>query len=188
MANKPKIRTKQGQFKKGTSGNPSGRPLGSRNRATLMAEQFLDGESEELMRQAVKLAKSGNLFALRLCLERVLPIRKERTIELELPPAHNALDLAANLQRILAAAGEGRITPSEAQVLTDVLSMQAHLFETADMERRIQELEEYKTKVQEFKGQMVHEMNRIAHEDRPRREQEMRDAEAIETHEDRKAS
>ena len=43
MANKSDTRTKQGKFKKGTSGNPSGRPIGSRNRATLLAEQLLEG-------------------------------------------------------------------------------------------------------------------------------------------------
>src|ERR1017187_2071154 len=164
MPNKSKIRTKDGQFKKGTSGNPSGRPTGSRNRATLMAEQYLEGEAEQLTRKVVDMAKGGNILALRLCLERVIPIRRERSIELELPPAHNALDLAANLQRILAAVGEGRITPGEAQALTEVLSSQAHLFETADMERRLQALEEYKTQVQAFRHQRDAEMARFAHE------------------------
>src|ERR1017187_5307884 len=120
MANEPKTRTKNGKFTKGTSGNPSGRPAGSRNKATLVAEQLLDGESEQLIRKAVSLAKSGNVHALRLCLERVIPIRKERSIDLELPPAQTPQELAANYQRVLSAIGEGRITPGEAQVLTEI--------------------------------------------------------------------
>jgi hypothetical protein len=166
MPNKSKIRTKDGQFKKGTSGNPSGRPTGSRNRATLMAEQYLEGQSEQLTRKVVDMAKGENILALRLCLERVIPIRKERSIELDLPPAQNALDLAANLQLILAAVGEGRITPGEAQALTEVVSSQAHLFETADMERRLQELEEFKSKAKAYRHQQEMEMQRFASENK----------------------
>jgi hypothetical protein len=153
---------KHGQFKKGTSGNPSGRPIGSRNRATLLAEQLLEGEAEPLIRECINLAKKGNIHALRLCLERVIPIRKERSIELGLPTAQNALDLAANLQRILAAVGEGRITPGEAQALTEVLNSQAHLFETADMERRLQALENSKEEVQRYRKEQDAEMTRFA--------------------------
>jgi len=86
--------------------------------------------------------------------ERVLPIRKERSIELEFPPAKNALDLAANLQCILNAVGEGRITPGEAQILTEVLRSQAHLFEAADVERRLLALEERGSEVRAFRQQL----------------------------------
>ena len=37
-----------GQFAEGTSGNPSGRPAGSRNKATLLMEALLEGEAEQL--------------------------------------------------------------------------------------------------------------------------------------------
>jgi len=151
MPNKSKNRTKNGTFKKGTSGNPSGRPAGSRNRATLLAEQLLEGESEPLTRKLVEMAKGGNILAMRLCLERLIPIRKERSIEIDLPPAHNAQDLRANLQRILAAVGEGRITTGEAQALAEVVNSQARLFESVDMESRLQELEECASQVRQDK-------------------------------------
>ena len=158
MVNKSDTRTKVGQFKKGTSGNPSGRPMGARNRATLMAEQYLEGQSEQLVQLAVKFATSGNILALRLCLDRALPIRKERTIELELPPAKNTHDLAANYDRVLAAVSEGRITPTEAQSLTEILDSQARLLENVDMERRLQELEECASEVREAKKNIGREI------------------------------
>lgn len=164
MNKKPANRTKEGLFRKGTSGNPSGRPIGSRNQATLLAEQLLEGESEQLIRQAITMAKKGNTHALRLCLERVIPIRKERSIELELPPAKNALELAANLQCILAAVGEGKITPGEAQILTEVLRSQAHLFEAADMERRLQALEESSSEVRAFRQQLDSQLQAFSSE------------------------
>jgi hypothetical protein len=64
-------------FKKGQSGNPSGRPPGSRNKSTLAAEALLDGEAETLTRKAIEEAKAGNMIALRLCLERIVPPRKD---------------------------------------------------------------------------------------------------------------
>ena len=62
-------RTKNsGQFSKGTSGNPSGRPAGSRNHATLLMESLLEGEAEQLTRKLLELALGGDLIAIRLCL------------------------------------------------------------------------------------------------------------------------
>ena len=46
-----KTKKKQG-FKPGQSGNPSGRPHGSRNKATLALEALLDGEGEAITRKA----------------------------------------------------------------------------------------------------------------------------------------
>ena len=52
-------------WRKGVSGNPSGKPKGSLNRVTLAIQSLLDGEGEELTRKAIELAKDGDLTALR---------------------------------------------------------------------------------------------------------------------------
>jgi len=62
------------QFQKGVSGNPAGRPPGARNRATALAEQLLEGEARRLVRQAIDRAMGGDVLAMRLCLERILPV------------------------------------------------------------------------------------------------------------------
>ena len=67
-----------GQFVKGQSGNPAGKPQGCRNHATRTAETLLDGEAEALTRKAVTLALGGNALALRLCLDRVIAPRRDR--------------------------------------------------------------------------------------------------------------
>ena len=61
---------KEMTFKPGTSGNPSGKPAGARNKTTLAVEALLDGEAEDLTRKAIELAKAGDMTALRLCLDR----------------------------------------------------------------------------------------------------------------------
>jgi len=58
---------------KGTSGNRAGKPPGTRCRATLAAEQLLDGEAEALTRRAIEAALGGDTVALRICLDRILP-------------------------------------------------------------------------------------------------------------------
>jgi hypothetical protein len=69
-------------LEKGRSGNPAGRRPGSRNKAaTLAAAALLAGESEALTRKAVELALAGDPTAMRLCIERLLPPRRERTVK-----------------------------------------------------------------------------------------------------------
>src|SRR3954453_13321987 len=73
------------RFKPGHSGNPAGKAKGTRHRATRAAEALLDGEVEALPRRAVEMALAGDTVAMRLCLERILPARKDRHIPFTLP-------------------------------------------------------------------------------------------------------
>jgi len=72
----------RGRFRKGKSGNPAGRPPGSVNRSTRAAIQLLDGEAEALTRKAIELALAGDPMALRLCLDRIVGVRRGRPVEL----------------------------------------------------------------------------------------------------------
>lgn len=63
-------RKQAGRFRKGESGNPSGRPRGARNAATLTCEALLDGQAEALTQKAVEMALAGDVVALRLCAQR----------------------------------------------------------------------------------------------------------------------
>ena len=135
-------RDENGRFVKGCSGNPGGRPLGARNKATETAELLLDGEAEALTRMALELALGGNATALRLCLERILPPRRGRPVQLDLPPVQSAADLSGRMAAITNAAGEGVITPGEAAELARVVEIFVRAAETSDFERRLRALEE----------------------------------------------
>jgi hypothetical protein len=80
-------------FEKGRSGNPAGRRTGSRNKTTLAAAALLAGESEALTCKAVELALAGDPTAMRLCIERLLPPCRERTVKFTLPPIECASDI-----------------------------------------------------------------------------------------------
>jgi hypothetical protein len=128
-------------LRKGQSGNPKGRPRGSRNRNTLAAELLLDGEAEALARKAVELALGGDPTALRLCLNRTVAPRRERAVRPALPRLDSAADLAAIMRAITAAAVEGRITPGEAHMLAQIVATAMRAIEASDFEERLQLLE-----------------------------------------------
>ncbi len=69
-----------GRFKPGQYGNPAGKPKGTRHRTTMAIEALLDGEAEALSRKAIEMALAGDGVALRLCLERLLPARRDRPV------------------------------------------------------------------------------------------------------------
>jgi uncharacterized protein DUF5681 len=131
-----------GRFPKGQSGNPKGRRIGVRNRATEAAEQFLDGEAEALTRRAVELALEGDTAALRLCLERIIPPRRGRPVKLGLRPVRGTADLAGTMAAITTAGMQGAITPGEAAELARVVEIFVRAVETSDFERRLRDLEE----------------------------------------------
>lgn len=133
---------KQGnRWPKGKSGNPAGRPRGSRNRTTLAVEELLAGEAESITRKAVELALGGDTTALRLCLERLAPPVKERPIELDLPRLEGPIDLPELLSSLISAVGEGRVTPGEAERLAQLANAYSNAFELRDIEERLRILE-----------------------------------------------
>jgi Family of unknown function (DUF5681) len=129
-------------FQKGCSGNPQGRPLGARNAATGIAEQLLDGEAATITRKAIELAKQGDLTALRICLERIVPPRRDRPVNFALPAMSSADDASKALAAIMAAVASGDLTPTEAAELSRIIEGYVKALETTEIERRIQVLEE----------------------------------------------
>jgi hypothetical protein len=104
-------------FKPGQSGNPAGKPPGTRNRVTRAVEELLDGEAEALTRKAVEMAKAGDIQAMRICLDRIAPARKDRYVPIDLPPLDSADDAVKASAVIVAAlsAGNRRYWPAVKQ-------------------------------------------------------------------------
>ena len=108
-------------FQKGSSGNPQGRPPGARNRTTVAVEALLDGEAEKLTRKAITLALKGNVACLRLCLDRLVPPRRDRPVNFTLPAMNSADDAGRAISAITAAVASGELTPNEAAELSRVV-------------------------------------------------------------------
>lgn len=130
-----------GRFQPGQSGNPAGKPKGCRHKATRAAEALLDGEADQLTRKAVEMALAGDGAALRLCLERVLPARRDRPVEFKLPAITTAADASAATGSILAAVADGELTPSEGETLAKLIETHIRTIEAHEFEARLQALE-----------------------------------------------
>ena len=121
-----------GQFEKGVSGNPTGRPKGSRNAATLAIEALLDGQAEALTQKAIQMAMDGDPVALRLCLDRICPARKDRPVTFPLPPVTSARDAADLMAAVTQAVAVGQVTPGEAAEIGKVIDAYVKAYQTAN--------------------------------------------------------
>lgn len=121
-------------------GNP-GKPPGTRHKATRAALALLDGEAEALTRQAVTMALGGDAMALRLCLERIAPPRKDAPVTFALPPMKSAADAAQAAGAVLDAVAGGELTPSEGAHIMALVETFRRTLETSDFEARVAALE-----------------------------------------------
>jgi hypothetical protein len=140
-----KTEKKQGKFRKGRSGNPLGRPKGIRNKATLLAEALLEDEIEGICRKAIEEAKRGNIQAIKLVLDRILPPKKEASIFIDLPPMKVSSDILEAIHRVTQAVSRGELSPTEGDCLTRIIERQAKVIELNDFEERLKKLEERQT-------------------------------------------
>jgi hypothetical protein len=118
-----KTERKQSGFQPGQSGNPAGRPKGALNRSTVAALALLEGEAEALTRKAVEMALAGDVVALKLCLERLVPPAKERVIPagaVRLPKLTKR-NVDESTAEVVGAVAEGRITPTEGERLVKLI-------------------------------------------------------------------
>jgi hypothetical protein len=121
-------------------GNP-GKPKGSRHRATQAALALLDGQAEALTRKAVDMALNGDGAALRLCLERIAPPRRDAPVEFTLPAMTCARDAAEAAAAVLGAVSEGELTPTEGAHVMALVETWRRTFETTELEARLTALE-----------------------------------------------
>ena len=114
-------------FEPGQSGNPKGRPKGSRNAVTLLAETLLDGEAEAIIRKLVEEALSGSPSAMRLALERMLPPKRHRATTIEFEGDINTpADAARASGAVLSACAKGDISGEEANQIMSVIEKLVH--------------------------------------------------------------
>ena len=134
-------RDAQGHFVRGLSGNPAGRPRGSRNKDTVMVEQMFERFGGALANKAVNMALEGNMAAMRLCVSRIVAPRRKRASDFALPPLRTAADLAPAIAAIAEAVGDGAISTDEAFQLSQIVDAFARALAAGDVEERLQRLE-----------------------------------------------
>lgn len=121
-------------------GNP-GKPVGARSRVTRAVEALLEGQHEQLTQAAIAKALEGDTVALRLCLDRLAPPRRDAPVAFQLPPVRSAAEAVEASAAVLDAVATGEITPDEAGRVMALLSAHRSILETGDLETRIAALE-----------------------------------------------
>jgi hypothetical protein len=129
-------------FLPGQSGNPAGRPRGSRNKKTLVLEALLDDESEALMRRVIGLAKMGDDVAMRLVFARMLPPRRERPVPLELPRIESEADARRASADVIEALSAGEVSPQEAEHVLRAIGAAAIVMQSSELGERMKWLQE----------------------------------------------
>jgi hypothetical protein len=129
-------------FAKGQSGNPKGRPEGSRTNIAMRVDELLEAEFEAVTIALLDKAKEGDATALRMVMDRIAPSRKSRPIQIELPSIRTLGGVTDASEAILAAVANGTITPDEGQALSVIVEGRRKVIETDDLAKRISDLEE----------------------------------------------
>jgi hypothetical protein len=135
-AKKPKSVWKPGQ-----SGNPAGKPRGTRNKATEMVLQLMAGGAKEITLAVIEAARGGDLSAARLVIDRLAPPMRERPVSLELPDTDTPEGISKAQQAILQAVAGGDLTPGEGNTLAGIVDAHRRALETEELAARIAALE-----------------------------------------------
>ena len=130
-------------FRPGESGNPAGKPRGTRNRATRLLDRMAETDAADVLQTVIDRAKGGDMAAAGLLMSRIWPPRKGRPVEFEIPPLTTASDLVAALSSLIQAVASGFLTPDEGQAVASVLETQRKAIEIFELEARVARLEEH---------------------------------------------
>lgn len=128
------------KFEKGQSGNPAGKKPGTPNKRTQLSN-VLNSHAEDLVKKAIEMALDGDVNALRLCMERLIPKATSQPIQFEIEMGKND-NLSVLGRKIVNSVGKGELTPDEGQKLFGMLDKQRNLIELTDIIKKIEEIEE----------------------------------------------
>jgi hypothetical protein len=104
-------------------------------------DTLLAGEARALTRKAIQLAMDGDTRALRICLDRIVPVRRGGLIRLALPKINTAGGVAAAVAKLVAEVSAGNISPEEGAAVGSLLNLQGRMLELHELEARVSALE-----------------------------------------------
>jgi len=97
---------------------------------------------EGVVRAVIDAARHGDMTAARIVLDRLVPLRKGRPVEIELPPVKTAADVLAGLEAVLDHVAAGALTPEEGATVASILEQKRRALELVEIEQRVIVLEQ----------------------------------------------
>jgi hypothetical protein len=130
------------KFIRGESGNPAGRPRGAVNKKTELSKLLLP-YAEQIISKIIGLALNGDMDALKLCIDRLIPKVKNEPINFEMPKDLSGVEsLLNNNAAIIKAVTTGAITLEAGQFLSNLLETQHKIIVSTELEQRLKAIEQ----------------------------------------------
>jgi hypothetical protein len=130
------------RFKPGQSGNPAGRPKGSRNKITLLAQAMVEAEGPELIRTFIDGTKAQRPVPQKITGGVLFPPHRYRPVEIDLPETDTPAGVAAAQSALVRHVAEGEICPEQGAQVSRMLEATLRALEVADLDGRVRRLEE----------------------------------------------
>jgi len=122
-------------FKKGQSGNPSGRP----KQDTANLKPLLAQHGESVLQKVIDSALEGDLTACKLVLDRLYPAIKPQAMPINIPVGETLPETGNN---IVTETMTGNVAPDIGASLITALSNQAKLVEFTELSQRLERIEQ----------------------------------------------
>lgn len=119
-----------------------GRPKGSRNKTTVVAQRLLEEYSEPIVQKCIVDALKGDGPSRRICMERILPAQRDACIRIKLPRTITAQDVDQAAEQVVQSVAAGRLSPATGEALAHILELRRKAIETGELQARIEKLEE----------------------------------------------
>jgi len=132
------------KFQPGHSGNPKGRPRGSKSKSTQLVERLITGnvaDVKEIIDVVVREAKAGEPWAVTELLKRMWVVPRSRLVKFPLPPLGSVADVTAAIGAVLEGVANGLLTIEEGAMLADLLERHSTIIKNDAIERRLKALE-----------------------------------------------
>ena len=133
----------KGQWIKGVSGNPAGRPKRKYTENEIRAQNQLKEYAPMITDAVLHRVFNGNWDAIKLCFDRIHPPAKENSLSIDLPLVNSAQSALDALSYIVDCAASGGITLSEAERLTAMVNKYLEHAHLPQLQKRLDKMERW---------------------------------------------
>ena len=118
-----------------------GRPPGSGNKTRGEGEDLIKKYTPQIVTKCIHSALRDNASAMRLCMERVVPSRRDALARIKLPRIRAAEDVSKAAEKVMRAIAHGEITPAEGERMMNALECQLRIIREVELQSRLERAE-----------------------------------------------